>query len=289
MLKLRQKLRDALTRQDRRPQVIGLCRFSYPCHGGFKINHETIRERSAYLYATERLELRFRSFETLTLPSLRAQTDQDFQFLIVIGADLPPEHMQRLYALVSDMPQVTILAMPPLPHRDAMQQAISTLRRSGNAPCIQFRLDDDDAIGRHFIGKMRRVAQSSAAMFKTHQAFAIDFNKGYLVRPGAEGLAAREIIQPYWTAALGVVLAPGNPRTVMSYSHHRLNMLMPTITLPDPHMYLRGVNDHNDSNQTRDLRKFSLDPLTADGEALFAQEFGVDIDHMRQVFAAPRS
>lgn len=287
MLKLRRIFRDSLTEQGRKLQVIGLCRFSYPCHGGFKVNHETIRERSAYLYAPERLKQRFRSFETLTLPSLRAQTDQDFQFLIVTGDDLPPDHADKLRALVADIPQVTVLAMPPLPHREAMQQAINLYRRSDDSPCIQFRLDDDDAVGRHFIGRLRMIARSSAALFKSHQAFAVDFNKGYLVRPGAEGLAVKEIIQPYWSAALGVVMAPGNARTVMSYSHHRLNQLMPTITLPDPHMYLRGVNDHNDSNQTRDLRKFSLDPLDPDGETLFAREFGVDMDHLRRVFAAP--
>jgi hypothetical protein len=41
-------------------EVIGLCRFSYPAIGGFQVEHETLEERIAFLYADKRLEERFR-------------------------------------------------------------------------------------------------------------------------------------------------------------------------------------------------------------------------------------
>ena len=66
-------------------QTIGLCRFSYPAISGFQIEHDTIEERRDYLYAPKRLNERFHLFETLTLPGLRAQTDQEFDFVIVVG------------------------------------------------------------------------------------------------------------------------------------------------------------------------------------------------------------
>ena len=49
-------------------QVIGLCRFSYPGIGGFQIEHDSLEDRIAFLYAPERLEERFRFFECFTLP-----------------------------------------------------------------------------------------------------------------------------------------------------------------------------------------------------------------------------
>ena len=56
-------------------QVIGICRFSYPAEGGFQRLHESLEERCAYLYEDERLNKRFATLETVTLPSIRAQTD----------------------------------------------------------------------------------------------------------------------------------------------------------------------------------------------------------------------
>src|SRR5690554_4566861 len=80
-------------------RVIGICRFSYPALGGFKRMHATVAEREAYLYAPQRMALRFAHFESLVLPSLRAQTDPDFTFLIVIGHNMPEPWLSKLHAL----------------------------------------------------------------------------------------------------------------------------------------------------------------------------------------------
>jgi len=36
-------------------RVIGICRFSYPAHGGFRRMHDTLEEREAYLYHDTRM------------------------------------------------------------------------------------------------------------------------------------------------------------------------------------------------------------------------------------------
>ena len=82
-------------------QVIGLCRFSWPGIGGFQVEHDSLESRIAYLYAPERMEERFRTFETITLPPLKAQTDGDFTFLVVIGDSLPARWRDRLMALLA--------------------------------------------------------------------------------------------------------------------------------------------------------------------------------------------
>ena len=105
-------------------QVIGLCGFSYPALGGFQVEHNSIEDRIAYLYAAARLEERFRLFETLALPSLRAQTDDDFDLILVIGDSLPPHHRDRLQALVADLPQVQIVVQPPRPQREVMKDLL---------------------------------------------------------------------------------------------------------------------------------------------------------------------
>ena len=122
-------------------QVIGLCRFSYPAIGGFQVDHDTIEERIEYLYSDERLEERFALFEAVALPSLRAQTDPNFDLIIVVGDQLPPRHLARLESLIADMPQARIHAEPPRPQREAMKQILNAARGDFSQPCLQFRFD----------------------------------------------------------------------------------------------------------------------------------------------------
>ena len=86
-------------------QVVGFCRFSYPAEGGFQVEHEDIATREAYLYSAARMDERFRHFETICLPGLKAQTDPDFTFLILVGSSLPAELRARLEAARAQTPE----------------------------------------------------------------------------------------------------------------------------------------------------------------------------------------
>ena len=77
-------------------QVIGFCRFSYPAEGGFQVEHGSIRDRMAYLYAPARMEERLRHFECICLPGLKGQTDPDFTLVVMTGPDLPEPWLSLL-------------------------------------------------------------------------------------------------------------------------------------------------------------------------------------------------
>ena len=111
-----------------------------------------------YLYAPARMEERFATFETMTLPPLRAQTDPDFTFVVVIGDSLPAQYRARLKAVLADMPQAVIQSHPPEQHRPVMKRIINSVRRMDNTPCLQFRMDDDDAVAVDFIARLREAA-----------------------------------------------------------------------------------------------------------------------------------
>lgn len=269
-------------------QVIGLCRFSYPAIGGFQVEHETVEDRIAYLYAPERLEERFRYFETITLPGIRAQSDPEFTFLILTGESLPDIYRQRLQALVADIPQAVILAYPPGEHRGTMQKVINLHRVASHEPCLQFRLDDDDAVAFTYVEKLRDAARDVAALMRNHRHVAIDFNQGYIARPGPEGIDAMPIQAPYWTPALALMLRPDVRMSVMNYSHGKVFRAMPTVTFTGEDMMLRGFNRFNDSRFKKAAKPAALTPLDAKGELLFQMTYGIDSDHVRRVFSAPR-
>lgn len=267
-------------------QVLGLCRFSYPAIGGFQVDHETLAERIAYLYDPARLEERFQLFEAVALPSLRAQTDPDFELIIVVGDQLPPNHLARLEHLISDMPQARIHARPPRPQREVMKEILNAARRDLSQPCLQFRLDDDDAVGVDFVARLRKAATDCAALTQQHKSVAFDWNKGFIAEYGPAGISATETFRPFDVAALGIWVKENCPLTIMNFAHNKINRFMPAVSFDEPRMFVRGHNASNDSRQ-KPVKAVPVKPLTFEQSEYFRERFAIDIDHVQRVFKGP--
>ena len=266
-------------------RVLGICRFSYPALGGFKRMHDSVAEREAYLYDPARMELRFRHFETLTLPSIAGQKAQDFTFLVLVGESLPKPWRDRLHDITASIPQVRIIAKDPMKHRLAMQLAIKEELGEDKTESIQFRLDDDDAVAVNFVRSTRWFAKHTVPMRKRWKNMAFEYNTGYSVRLSAAGIEAEPVQSHFWACGLAVLFRPGDRKTVMNYPHHRLHTHMPTMINPHPHMYLRAKHDDNDSAAT--YRPGQMHPLDDTQRAFFRTQFNVDEDHVKRVFSAP--
>ena len=93
----------------------------------------------------------FNCLETLTLPSIRGQSDADFTFAILIGDSLPEAAKDRLKTLTADIPQVQIIECESGPYQQITQAVIDSLRLPDAELCPQFRLDDDDAVSLQFV------------------------------------------------------------------------------------------------------------------------------------------
>ena len=267
-------------------QAIGLCRFSYPALGGFQVEHATIEDRIAYLYDDQRLEERFRLFETVALPCLKAQTDTDFHLVIVIGDQFPARHAQRLADLIEDLPQAVLHREPPRRQREVMKEILNDARINRADPCLQFRYDDDDAVAVDFIAKLRQAAQDCAPLLRGHKTVGFDWHNGYIAEFGPDGIAAAEVSRPLNVAALGMYVKPHSPLTIMNFAHNKLPQFMPVLSLPDPAMFVRSHNGFNDSRQGF-VKGVSVAPLDQGGEAVFADRFAIDTAQVRRVFSAP--
>ena len=264
-------------------RVVGICRFSYPALGGFKRMHDNVPEREAYLYDPARMDLRFRHFETLTLPSIAGQRDPRFTFLILVGESLPKPYLDRLNDLTAAIPQIRIVAREPMKHRLAMQLVIQEELGDNETESIQFRLDDDDAVGVQFVQALRRTARRSVRLREGWRNMAFEYRSGYSARLTPEGILARPVQTPFWACGLAVLFKPGDRKTVMNYAHHKLHEKMPTLIDPQWPMYVRSVHDDNDSG-ARDAR---LRPLTDHERAQFKARFNVDEEQVKRVFSAP--
>ncbi len=264
-------------------RVIGICRFSYPALGGFKRMHDSTAEREAYLYAPDRMELRFRHFEALTLPSIKAQTDPDFTFLIVIGQNMPAPFLTRLHDLCAPVPQIRITPWEPLKHRLALQLAIQRELGDNDTESLQFRLDDDDAVGVDFVELSRSIIRRTGRLRRKTPRTVIEFNTGYTVTLSAQGIVAEPVISSFWACGLAVHFNAGDTKTVMNFGHHKLHHEMPAIIHPHPEMYLRAKHGDNDSEAK--FKTGRLTRLSEEQRRIFRDRFNVDEERVRAIFA----
>ncbi|CUH52626.1 Putative rhamnosyl transferase [Shimia marina] len=265
-------------------QVIGLCRFSYPALGGFQVEHDTIEDRIAFLYQEDRLEERFQLMETVALPCLKAQTDQNFEMILLIGDTLTKRHVERLHDLTTDIPQITIVAHPPEPHRPLMKKLLNGARKDPKAPCLQFRHDDDDAISVDFFERLRAAAEDVAPLLPQHRTVAFDWNRGYIAEMSSAGIAAADTVRNLYVASLGMYVRGGCDLTIMNFRHGIMNQFMPTLSFTDTPMWVRTHNGYNDSRQKK-VKPVPVTPLTGEEAAQFKSRFAIDADQVRTVFA----
>lgn len=236
-------------------QIIGLLRFSYPSIGGFRRKHDTAEDAEAFLYDPDRLNRRIALFERFTLPCLKHQTDPDFTMLILAGKTMPALYLNRLEALTEDIPQVRLLAYPSLPHYRAMRMAYDEVTRSDATHRTTFRLDDDDAVDRDFIKRLRRLADRLADEVPT----AIAFNKGLYVdytQSPPEIFDATERTPLAVGTALTVPM--DHPENIYRRNHRILAQFYNTFSEAETPCYIRTVHRDNGSEpafsgRTRDM------------------------------------
>ncbi|GIT90259.1 hypothetical protein JANAI62_02580 [Jannaschia pagri] len=262
-------------------QIIALTRFAYPGLGGFQTEHASVAERQAHLWAEDRLEARFRTLEHVSLRTLAAQTDPDFKTLIVTGDALPEPWRGRLLDLAAGLPGAEVVFHPPMNQRHAMEEIVNARIDPQGPPVMQFRHDDDDGVGRDFVALARAVFADVRPLWRRHGRLAIDFNRGWMLRLTADGPLVEEAARTHLGVAQALILRPTIRRTAVHFPHHRLGLLMPSVTVPEP-MWLRGVDGTNDSRMDGALDR--LRPADAETRDGLAERFGLDWEAIGRSF-----
>lgn len=248
--------------------IVGICRFSMIGQGDWKAyrkidpqNLERVyAEKEAELFDEDRMETRLRTFEKLTLASLKAQNDRDFLFLVVSSDRMPPAYQARLRDLCAACQNVVLRFVPPMHVVDAQKDILAELNLI-QRDCLQFRLDDDDALSKRFIERLRLHGQ---ALWAQYPAFSISFpNLIYSVIDGdTQGLYR------WFNPFLGIGLAVRNAkRSVYGYAHYKIPQAI--IGLTDPSICNlvthHGMNDTPRHRQEilkkRGMVKSSLEEL----------------------------
>ena len=257
-------------------QVLGLCRFSVPSLGAFQSMPEEIGARRAALYDPRRLSRRLAWFEHVLLPGLLLQQDPDFTLVLLLGADLPEPWHGRLLALVAELPQARVEYAEPGEHRVICAAAMRKHIDPGARLTAQFRLDDDDAVCRSFVQRIRRDLALLERLQGKHGTLALDYAKGFLIRDEAGVVSVEPAIAQNWAPGLVLVQPRESDRFVLDFPHHQIWKRMPVLSLVDQIMFVRGAHDGNDSSILRLERGFRVP--REEIPRLLAERFAIDLD-----------
>ena len=277
-----------------RLQMLGLCRFSYPTGGdGFSEVRDDLDANIARLYEPSRLAQRFWFFETLCLPLLAAQTDPDFQVVLIYGEALPQPWRARLLEVVARVPQISPVALPEgLPHREACSRVIRAARDPEARVVGEFTMDDDDGVAPDFIARAREDFAPLRGLWRQGKRMALDYNSGLAIRAPGQGGAGDIAITPvqadFWAPGLVIFTGPRSTRSLQDFNHRRVWARIPSVSLPDPPMFLRGSHDSNDSRVEKRLSG-SRRGGAADGPTILADRFGLDEGALKASWRAFRA
>lgn len=260
-----------------RIQVIGVCRFSVLTIGGFKTGPQSLEERAAFLFDEARLASRMAWFQHVVLPSIRAQGDRDFIFVVQASSLLPQIWRDRLSQAVEGIAEIQLEFLEPGPHFQLANGGFHRRIAPDAEVVAQFRLDDDDAIARDYVHRVRKDFREYLwPLFRRHRAVCGDYASGFVLE--ADGDVAR-LFQCYvttWTPGQTVYLPPDVKNGLFSWGHHRLHSVMPTVTMSDSNMFLRGRHGRNDSTfrvPGQDTRDWGLGALE--------RRFGIRIEDLQ--------
>lgn len=216
-------------------QIIGICRFAFLGRGDWigmrgADAHDAprLKEQAEWLFDPDRMARRLFTLERICLASVAAQTDPDFRFLVVTSARLPQVWRDRLSQLCAGLPQAELILSDSPDLAGVLRPILMRSARQTGRAALQFRLDDDDAVGPGFVADLRRIGTATAAL----PEHAISFPRGLSVMCyGDNPPSFWKTWRPFTGAALAVRLAdPG--QSIFAHNHFDLPRKMLAITEP---------------------------------------------------------
>lgn len=261
--------------------IVGCVRFSVLTEDYYAQRFKTVDRIAEHLFAPERLELRFKLFETLCLPALTRQTDPDFRCVILTSSLLPKEARARLDALIAPYPHLTIYADAPQKHYPLTRAAYFSALPDGAERWVFFRIDDDDAVSLDYIERLRHIAGCLEQMHPGEQ-FAIAFNKGFYLEmnDGEDENALMDGAERNPLSVGMAILSGGDDeRSPYRYNHRMVATRYNLYSDMSAPVFLRSVHRDNKSDPKK------LGPHDTmkrrDVDRHLKERFGLDPDVLR--------
>lgn len=256
-------------------RMIGLVRFSVLSPSYYSERFASLEETAAHLFAPERMELRFRLFEQLCLRSLARQGDKRFRLVVLTAEALPRPYMERLQDLITPLPNAELRAVPPAEHHRQLKDAYDAVPVRRATHRVLFRLDDDDAVDRHFVKRTKALARGLIPVQGAETPFIIAHNRGFYLERQGEGTALIDTCERAPLSAGAALVAPaGHPDTPYAVNHRRFAQHYNTFSDISVPAFLRTI--HGDNKSTPSKRGITGAWSAARRASALKRHFGLD-------------
>jgi hypothetical protein len=271
-------------------RIIGLLRFSVLTPTYYWQRFGTLEKIAAHLFSPDRLALRFQIFESLVLPGLLAQSDPDFDLVILTAETLPAPYLDRLQALTEAVSNLHLRPVATARHYRLIREGYDAITRAGESHRVLFRLDDDDALHLNYVRRLREVAARILTLQADHQPQAIAFQRGFCLHFAEGGFDLFDTCERAPISAGTALLAPVDyPRNPYRYNHRKLAQFYPLYADSSIPAYIRTV--HGDNKSTPTQRGVTRTMADTARDAALAEHFGLgaaDIARLAALVRAPR-
>lgn len=254
-------------------QILGLIRFSFPSTDGFALSSGTVDGAADRLFEPERMRRRMDLFKNLCLPSIRAQTDQDFKVILMVGWSMPEIYLEELADLLIDDPLIRVMSQKPGPHYKSIKLVYDRVNTFKATHRTTFRLDDDDMIDADYISRLRRVSRHMAQL-TPHRPVAVAFQKGYYLSVG-DNPGIKEVAEP---TPLGLGLSLTAPvaykHNIYAWNHRLVPQKVSTFAEQHTPSWIRTLHQDNDGDRSDQLSgTASTDALDEQLKSAFGMDF----------------
>ena len=275
-------------------RVYGYMRFSFLGRNNTKLARAEMadEQRFAQLYDPLRMEQRFHFFENICLPSLRAQTEQDFRMIILASPEMPDDYKHRLETGVATLPQGEVHYSTAEHVTPALNPRIQELTRNSLTTTFHFRLDDDDAIANSLVARMAQYCQVAVRdeMLTFPRGLLLIEHEGqtHLLRKFEDNIAI----------GFGFFSQPGQLRNPYACQHGNHYRNVPARIEPCLHSYIHVAHPASDTLQAqwRKLKAakrhdpgFETDRCRRRIETILTASFPFNSDELRAIMAATPS
>jgi hypothetical protein len=208
-----------------------------------RVNYDSARTGIDPTWLSHRFDL----FERFCYPSVRAQTNLDFQWLVYFDSETPIEFKKKIeqYAEWENFSPIYL----DTEFSDKInQEKVSELIQETTKYLITTRLDNDDAVCKRFI-------QSIQDCFEEKEFEFISFVNGYILDTGK--LYSFKYINNPFTSLVERInpISKGKIRTILCGEHSQLSTLGNIKQIEADSTWLQVVHGKNVSNRIRGIRQ----------------------------------
>ncbi len=195
------------------------------------------------------LARRFVLFERYTVPSIRAQENQNFIWVVLFHADTPAQYKARIAALQQDYP---VFCPVFVGDDEDVQRVLSDYLLSFAARrYVISRIDNDDAFHTQFTAQIHALVAADAS-----SEYVVIFPYGVQYHE-SQRIATKYLFDlNHFSTLVTCYDGQGLLKNILDYNHMKVGefFTLKQITLPEP-MWLEVIHDSNISNRMHVSRR----------------------------------